>query len=185
MSTSACSSGRCARRGPAAWVGWGFVAEDPRFPELCERLGVVFIGPPARAMRLVGDKISAKRLAETAGLVPVPWSGAPVEDGDDARAAARRLGYPLLVKASAGGGGRGIRRVEDEAQLAGALDSARAEAVKAFGDGTLFLERLVARARHVEVQIIADRHGTAWAVGVRDCSVQRGTGSSRKRRRPG
>ena len=166
--------GRALRetRADAAWVGWGFVAEEPRFAELCEQLGVVFVGPPARAMRLLGDKIAAKRLAERTGLVPVPWSG-PIEDDASARAAARRLGYPLLVKASHGGGGRGVRRVDDEEELAAALEGARVEALKAFGDGTLFLERLLAGVRHVEVQILADRHGTTWAVGLRDCSLQR------------
>jgi acetyl/propionyl-CoA carboxylase alpha subunit/acetyl-CoA carboxylase carboxyltransferase component/phosphopantetheinyl transferase (holo-ACP synthase) len=160
-------------RADAAWVGWGFVAEQPLFAELCERLGVVFVGPPPAAMRRLGDKISAKRLAESAGVAVVPWSGGPVEDGAAAREHARRLGYPLLVKASAGGGGRGIRRVDGEADLAAAIVRARAEALKAFGDGTVFLERLVHGARHLEVQIIADRHGTTWAVGARDCSVQR------------
>ncbi|RMF76024.1 MAG: ATP-grasp domain-containing protein [Acidobacteria bacterium] len=157
----------------AAWVGWGFVAEHPEFAELCEELGIVFIGPPARVMRELGDKITAKRIAEKARVPVAPWSKGPVESVDDALAHARRIGFPLLIKASAGGGGRGIRRVTDEDQLREVFERARQEALASFGDGTVFLEALVANARHVEVQIIADEHETVWPVGVRDCSVQR------------
>jgi acetyl/propionyl-CoA carboxylase alpha subunit/acetyl-CoA carboxylase carboxyltransferase component len=157
----------------AAWVGWGFVAERPAFVELCERLGVTFIGPPAAVMRRLGDKIAAKRLAEAAGIAVVPWSRGPIVNDAEAVAAAQTLGFPLLVKASAGGGGRGIREVYDEANLLRALPGARAEAAAAFGDDALFLEHRVQGARHLEVQIIADAHGTAWALGVRDCTIQR------------
>ena len=157
----------------AAWVGWGFVAERPEFAELCERLGIVFVGPNSRAMRLLGDKVEAKRLAEQAGLPVAPWSGARVETVAEAREQAHRIGYPLLIKAVAGGGGRGIRRVDGPEQLETALESARSEARDAFGNGSVLLEKLIEPARHVEVQLIADGQGTAWAVGVRDCSVQR------------
>jgi acetyl/propionyl-CoA carboxylase alpha subunit/acetyl-CoA carboxylase carboxyltransferase component len=162
-----------ATRADAAWVGWGFVAEQPAFAELCARLDVLFIGPSPAVMRLLGDKIAAKQLAERAGVPVVPWSGSAVHTPVHAIAKARALGFPLLVKATAGGGGRGIREVRDEAELLAAFEPAAAEAAKAFGDGTLFLERRVAAARHVEVQVIADRHGTAWALGVRDCTIQR------------
>jgi acetyl/propionyl-CoA carboxylase alpha subunit/acetyl-CoA carboxylase carboxyltransferase component len=162
-----------ATRADAAWVGWGFVAEQPAFAELCGRLGVLFIGPRPAVMRLLGDKIAAKQLAEGAGVPVVPWSGGAVHTPVHAVAKARAIGFPLLVKATAGGGGRGIRAVQDEAQLLAAFEPAAAEAAKAFGDGTLFLERLVGAARHVEVQVLADRHGTAWALGVRDCTIQR------------
>ena len=157
----------------AAWVGWGFVAEDPAFAELCDRLGVTFIGPSAEAMRKLGDKIGAKLLAEEVGVPVAPWSRGPVEDLDAARAAAERIGYPLMLKATAGGGGRGIRVVSSEAELVDAYERTRSEAERAFGSGVVFLERLVTGARHVEVQVIADGQGTAWALGVRDCSVQR------------
>jgi acetyl/propionyl-CoA carboxylase alpha subunit/acetyl-CoA carboxylase carboxyltransferase component len=157
----------------AAWVGWGFVAEQPEFAELCERLGIVFIGPKSSAMRLLGDKVEAKRLAEQVGLPVAPWSGGVVETVDEAGEHAERIGYPLLIKAAAGGGGRGIRRVDRPEELAPALESARSEARDAFGDDSVLLEKLIEPARHVEVQLIADGQGGAWAVGVRDCSLQR------------
>ncbi|UPK73886.1 ATP-grasp domain-containing protein [Nocardioidaceae bacterium SCSIO 66511] len=157
----------------AAWVGWGFVAEDPAFADLCERLGVVFIGPTASAMRKLGDKIGSKLIAEEVGVPVAPWSGGGVDTLDDALAAADRIGYPLMLKATAGGGGRGIRKVDGVDDLADAYQRTRDEAERAFGSGVVFLERLVTGARHVEVQLIADGQGTAWAIGVRDCSVQR------------
>ena len=162
-----------ATHADAVWVGWGFVAEHAAFADLCHQMGIVFIGPDGDVMRRLGDKIAAKHLAEQSQIPVAPWSGGPVESIEDACAHAERVGFPLLIKATAGGGGRGIRLVHSADQLAQAFESARAEAFKAFGDPTVFLERLVQRARHVEVQIIADRYGTTWAVGVRDCSIQR------------
>ena len=160
-------------RADAAWVGWGFVAEHPAFAELCERLGVVFVGPGPDVMRALGDKIEAKRLAEQAGVPVAPWSGGPVESVEDALAQGERLGFPLMIKATAGGGGRGMRRVDGPAELASAFERARAEAAQAFGDPDVLMERLVGAARHVEVQLLADGQGTVWALGVRDCSYQR------------
>jgi acetyl/propionyl-CoA carboxylase alpha subunit/acetyl-CoA carboxylase carboxyltransferase component len=157
----------------AAWVGWGFVAEDPAFAELCEKIGVTFIGPDADAMRKLGDKIGAKLIAEEVGVPVAPWSRGAVATLDDALAAADHIGYPLMLKATAGGGGRGIRVITAPGDLTEAFERTRAEALRAFGSGTVFLERLVTGARHVEVQVIADGQGTAWALGVRDCSVQR------------
>ncbi|PYX73171.1 MAG: carbamoyl-phosphate synthase subunit L [Acidobacteria bacterium] len=162
-----------AARADAVWVGWGFVAEHAAFADLCQDMGLVFIGPPGEVMRTLGDKIAAKRLAEQSQIPVAPWSGGPVETLEDACSHAERLSFPLLIKATAGGGGRGIRRVQSMAQLPQAFESARAEAAKAFGDPTVYLEHLVQRARHVEVQIIADRYGATWALGVRDCSIQR------------
>lgn len=156
----------------AAWVGWGFVAEDPAFAELCEKVGVTFVGPSADAMRRLGDKIGAKLLAEEVGVPVAPWSRGAVETLDDALAAAAEIGYPLMLKATAGGGGRGIRVVTDADELADAYERTSQEAARAFGSGVVFLERLVTDARHVEVQVISDG-ATAWALGVRDCSVQR------------
>ncbi len=157
----------------AAWVGWGFVAEDPTFAELCERVGVTFIGPSPEAMRRLGDKIGSKLIAEQVGVPVAPWSRGGVDTLDDAIAAAARIGYPLMLKATAGGGGRGIRKVTSDAELADAYERTRDEAQRAFGSGVVFLEKLVTGARHVEVQVIADGQGSAWAIGVRDCSVQR------------
>ncbi|MGB8595544.1 MAG: carboxyl transferase domain-containing protein [Candidatus Sulfotelmatobacter sp.] len=162
-----------AARADAVWVGWGFVAEHAAFADLCRKLGIVFIGPDGDVMRRVGDKIASKRLAEQARIPVVPWSNGPVETLAEARSHAERLGYPILVKATAGGGGHGIRLVRSAAQLSQAFASARAEAFKAFGDSTVFLEQLLYCPRHVEVQIIADQYGTTWAAGVRDCSIQR------------
>ncbi|MGI5239462.1 carboxyl transferase domain-containing protein [Dactylosporangium sp. CA-139066] len=160
-------------RADAAWVGWGFVAEDPAFAELCEKIGVTFIGPSADAMRKLGDKIGAKLIAEEVGVPVAPWSRGAVESLEAATRAAAEIGYPLMLKATAGGGGRGIRVVRSDEELTDAYERTSLEAARAFGSGVVFLERLVTGARHVEVQVIADGQGTAWALGVRDCSVQR------------
>lgn len=157
----------------AAWVGWGFVAEDPAFAELCARLGVTFIGPSAEAMRRLGDKIGSKLIAEEVGVPVAPWSRGGVDSLEAALASADAIGYPLMLKATAGGGGRGIRKVTSAEELTDAYQRTRDEAERAFGSGVVFLEKLVTDARHVEVQVIADGQGTAWAIGVRDCSVQR------------
>ena len=162
-----------AARADAVWAGWGFVAEHAEFADLCRDLGIVFIGPDGEAMRRAGDKIASKRLAERKQVPVTDWSGGPVETLADAERHAERLGYPLLIKATAGGGGHGIRRVLSPSQLSEAFHSARAQAFKAFGDPTVFMEQLVQGARHVEVQVIADLHGKTWAVGVRDCTIQR------------
>lgn len=160
-------------RAEAVWVGWGFVAEQAAFVDLCREMGIVFIGPDADVMRRVGDKIASKLLAEQAQIPVAPWSGGAVETANDVLFHAERLGYPLLIKATAGGGGHGIRKVGSQHHLLEAFESARAEAFKAFGDPTVYLEQWVCGARHVEVQIIADHFGTIWAAGVRDCTVQR------------
>ncbi len=157
----------------AVWVGWGFVAEHADFADLCRDLGIVFIGPDGDTIRRVGDKISSKVLAQQAHVPIVPWSGGPVESVDEARYHAQRLGYPFLIKATAGGGGRGIRQVRSPEQLDEAFERARVDAFQAFGNATVFLEKVVPNARHIEVQIIADKYGTTWAAGVRDCTIQR------------
>ena len=160
-------------RADAVWVGWGFVAEDPGFADVCARLGITFIGPSADAMRLLGDKVEAKLLAEKVGVPVAPWSGGPVTTRADARRHAQAIGYPLIIKARSGGGGRGIRKVYSEDELELALERTQGEAERSFGDPVVFIERLVTEARHVEVQVIADAHGNVWAPGVRDCSIQR------------
>ena len=162
-----------AAKADAAWVGWGFVAEDPAFAELCAGLGVTFIGPTADAMRLLGDKVQAKLLAERVGVPVAPWSGGPVATREDARRHARAIGFPLIIKARSGGGGRGIRKVWATNELELALERTQGEAERSFGDPVVFLEKLITDARHVEVQVIADNFGTVWAPGVRDCTIQR------------
>ncbi len=155
------------------WPGWGFVAEDPVFVQRLQDAGIRFLGPDPAAMRLLGDKISSKERAAREGIPVTPWSGGALADVDEALRHARRIGFPVVVKASAGGGGRGIRIVETADQLPEAFRGARAEAAAAFGDDRLFVERKISGGRHVEVQIAADLHGTVRALGCRDCSVQR------------
>ncbi|HET7474653.1 MAG TPA: carboxyl transferase domain-containing protein [Dermatophilaceae bacterium] len=157
----------------AVWVGWGFVAEDAAFAELCARLGITFIGPPAEAMRRLGDKVEAKLLAEASNVPVAPWSGGPVESREEALRHAAVIGYPMILKARSGGGGRGIRIVREPGELAEALERTQGEALRSFGDPVIFMEHLVEGARHIEVQVIADNYGTVWAPGVRDCSIQR------------
>ncbi len=157
----------------AVWVGWGFVAEDPTFAELCEKLGITFIGPPAEAMRRLGDKIEAKLLAESSGVPIAPWSGGPVETYQDALKHAEVIKYPLILKARSGGGGRGIRIVREPEDLELSLERVQGEALRTFGDSVVFMEKLVQGGRHIEVQVMADNYGAVWAPGVRDCSIQR------------
>ncbi|MEZ4554339.1 MAG: acetyl-CoA carboxylase biotin carboxylase subunit [Dehalococcoidia bacterium] len=154
--------------------GYGFLSENPRFVDACEAAGITFIGPPASAMRALGDKVSARKLMETAGVPVVPGANdISADDFETARREAERIGFPLLVKAAAGGGGRGIRVVEQIDDLEGAMRASGAEAASSFGDATIFLERFVTEARHIEVQMMADQHGNVRAYGERECSVQR------------
>lgn len=160
-------------RADAVWPGWGFVAEDPIFVSRLQDEGILFLGPRADAMRALGDKITAKELAERTGVPVTPWSEGVVADEKEAARQAGRIGYPVVVKAAAGGGGRGIRMVDGPGELAEAFRSAAAEAKGAFGDDRLFLEKKVSGGRHIEVQIAADGQGNVLAFGSRDCSVQR------------
>jgi acetyl/propionyl-CoA carboxylase alpha subunit/acetyl-CoA carboxylase carboxyltransferase component len=157
----------------AAWVGWGFVAEDAAFAEMCARIGVAFIGPPPDVMRRLGDKVAAKLFAEQLGVLVAAWSRGPVETLDAAAEHARAIGYPVAIKPRAGRGGRGIRFAACEEELAPAFERARAEALLSFGDATMFIERRIIGAHLVEVEVIADHHGAVWAAGVRDSSIQR------------
>jgi acetyl/propionyl-CoA carboxylase alpha subunit len=158
--------------------GYGFLAERPAFARAVEEAGLVFVGPPSNAIEELGDKLHARRLAARVGVPSVPGTlePAPVDRPDmTARLveSARRIGFPLLVKAAAGGGGRGMRRVVREGELAAALVSGSREAQSAFGDGSVYLEREILPARHIEVQLLADHKGTVVALGERDCSLQR------------
>ncbi|BDG61816.1 pyruvate carboxylase [Caldinitratiruptor microaerophilus] len=153
--------------------GYGFLAENPVFARRCEEAGIAFIGPEPRHLELFGDKVAARRLAREAGLPVVPGTDEPVASEAEALAFAREHGYPVIVKAVAGGGGRGMRVVRGEAELLLALESARSEARAAFGDGSVYLERLVQSPRHIEVQVLGDRSGRVIHLWERDCSVQR------------
>ncbi|ETW21970.1 acetyl/propionyl/methylcrotonyl-CoA carboxylase subunit alpha [Mycobacterium gastri] len=153
--------------------GYGFLAENADFAAACERAGVVFLGPPARAIEVMGDKITAKNAVAAFDVPVVPGVAKPGLSDDDLVAAADEVGYPVLIKPSAGGGGKGMRLVEDPARLREALVSARREAASSFGDDTLFLERFVLRPRHIEVQVLADTHGNVVHLGERECSLQR------------
>jgi acetyl/propionyl-CoA carboxylase alpha subunit/acetyl-CoA carboxylase carboxyltransferase component len=157
----------------AAWPGWGFLSESPVLADALAEAGIVFLGPPALSMRLLGDKIAAKRLAMACAVPVAPWSEGVLPDAEIALQHADRIGYPVLLKAAAGGGGRGIRLVTSREELPALFISARDEAQAAFGDGSLFLESLITDGRHIEVQVLADSHGHAYAIGTRDCSMQR------------
>ncbi|CAM2069989.1 Acetyl-CoA carboxylase biotin carboxylase subunit [Sulfidibacter corallicola] len=157
----------------AVHPGYGFLAENPAFAEACARAGLVFIGPGAEAIRLMGNKRIAKERMVAAGVPCVPGRTLEGSHLEAVRSAAEELGYPVMIKAAAGGGGRGMRLVGDAAELAEALDSARSEAENAFGDGELILEKAIVGGRHVEIQVVADRNGKTLHLGERDCSVQR------------
>jgi len=157
----------------ALWPGWGFLAESPELVDACTAAGITFIGPSAEAMRLLGDKEGGKRLAEANDVPVSAWSVGLVATPKEALKHAERIGYPVLLKATAGGGGRGIRIVHAADQLHDAFKSASSEAAAAFGNAGLLVEQFIPVARHVEVQVLADSHGTVWALGTRDCSLQR------------
>ncbi len=152
--------------------GYGLLSENPEFARRCEQYGLRFIGAPYPVMELVGDKAAARRTMREAGLPVIPGCDR-VETVEDARREAEEIGYPLLLKARAGGGGRGIRRVNAEGELEAAFRSAAAEAQSAFGDGTLYVEKLMENVKHIETQLLCDEHGHVLCLGERDCSMQR------------
>jgi acetyl-CoA carboxylase biotin carboxylase subunit len=157
----------------AVHPGYGFLAENARFAEILEEHDITFIGPTAEHVRVMGDKIEAKRTARALGIPVVPGSDGPIDDMKEARSIARDMGYPVLVKAAAGGGGRGMKVAHAESELEPAIMSARNEARAAFGDDTVYLEKYLGRPRHIEVQVIGDVLGNAIHLGERDCSLQR------------
>jgi pyruvate carboxylase subunit A len=152
--------------------GYGFLSENQSFARACAEAGIAFVGPPPEAMAAMGEKVPARQRMEAAGVPVVPGSGA-LRDADEAVAAAARVGYPVLVKASAGGGGIGMRVARDEAELRTGLEAAKSTAERAFGDATVFLERYVEEPRHIEIQVLADTHGSTIHLGERECSIQR------------
>jgi len=153
--------------------GYGFLAENPHFAEVCQECKIAFIGPEPRSMRLLGDKISARRLAETVKVPVVPGSERAVENEDEAAKLAGEIGYPIIIKASAGGGGRGMRIAHNEMSLRVGFHSAKTEAAGAFKNSDVYIEKYLEKARHVEVQILADRVGNMVHLWERDCSLQR------------
>ncbi len=164
-----------ARRSGAEAIhpGYGFLSENAGFAEACDAAGIVFIGPPADAIRLMGSKTAAKRAVEAAGVPTVPGYAGEAQDARTLKREAGRIGYPVMIKAAAGGGGKGMRVVQKPDEFEEAVAAAQREASAAFGDGSVFLEKLVVAPRHVEFQIMADRYGNVMHLGERDCSIQR------------
>src|SRR5262245_7100870 len=168
----------CRKTGAeAVHPGYGFLSENEEFAEACERAGVVFIGPPASAMRMMGEKTAARATVTRAGVPVVPGDNGPDGRGfptsETALEAARRIGFPVMLKAAAGGGGKGMRLVAGEAQFESAYAGARREALAAFGDDAVYLEKAIVGPRHIEMQVFADTHGNVIHLGERDCSIQR------------
>ncbi len=153
--------------------GYGFLSENADFAEACERSGIKFIGPPSAAMRMLGSKTRARQAADAAGMPRTPGSVQGLASLAEAHEVAAGIGYPVMLKAAAGGGGKGMRAVSSESELASAFASARSEAERAFGSGEVYLEKLIERPRHIEIQILADEHGNCVSLGERECSVQR------------
>lgn len=153
--------------------GYGFLAESAYFAEICEACNIKFIGPRPDVISLMGDKVEARRAMKAAGLPITPGSSEPITEVDEAIRIAREIGFPIIVKASAGGGGRGMRVVRSEEDLGGALESASTEAAAAFKDGSVFIERFIEKPRHIEIQVLADEYGDCIHLGERECSIQR------------
>ncbi len=157
----------------AIFPGYGFLSENQHFVEICKHHNIKFIGPTPEVMVLMSDKSKAKDVMKAAGVPVVPGSDGAIEDIEDAKKRAREVGYPVILKAAQGGGGRGMRVVEDESYLENAFLAAESEAVTAFGDGTIYMEKFIKNPRHIEVQVVADAHGNVIHIGERDCSMQR------------
>jgi acetyl-CoA carboxylase biotin carboxylase subunit len=157
----------------AVHPGYGFLAENARFAEICERVGLTFVGPGSRTIARMGDKAAARDAAAEAGVPVTPGSDGPCGSVEEVKRVGAEVGYPLVIKASAGGGGKGMRVVEAESEVEGAYLGASREAGAFFGDGSVYVEKYLQRLRHVEMQVLADRHGTAFTFPERDCSIQR------------
>ncbi|MFB0518947.1 MAG: acetyl/propionyl/methylcrotonyl-CoA carboxylase subunit alpha, partial [Acidobacteriota bacterium] len=153
--------------------GYGFLAENPDFAEICEQCDIRFIGPSARLIRQMGDKQQARKIMKEAGVPVTPGSEDIVDSLDNARKAARKIGYPVILKAVAGGGGRGMRIINSENELIAAFESAQSEAKSSFGEGSLYIEKYLRKPRHIEFQILGDTHGNIIHLGERECSIQR------------
>jgi len=157
----------------AVHPGYGFLAENAGFAEACEKCGIKFIGPTSALMRLMGNKVQAKKTAEELNVPVLPWSNRGLSDEKEALEVSKKIGFPVLIKAASGGGGRGMKLVHTQASLASAFNMAKMEAVSAFGAGEVFIERFCELPRHIEIQIVADEHGNVVHLGERECSIQR------------
>ena len=153
--------------------GYGFLSENPKFPEVCEKRGVIFIGPSSKTIAMMGDKIESKRLMKSVGVPVVEGSEGGVESEEEAVAVANKIGYPVMIKASAGGGGKGIRICFNDGELVKNFSLSRSEAEKAFGNPEVFIEKYIEKPHHIEFQILADNYGNIIHLGERDCSIQR------------
>lgn len=173
LNTYAILSAAAVSGADAIHPGYGFLSENSRFARMCVKCGIKFIGPTPETMDLMGDKIGARRLMKENGVPITPGTTDPLESPEEAMEVADSIGYPVMIKASAGGGGRGIRKVTRREDIKDAYMSAHAEAEAAFGDGTLFMEKCIVNGRHIEVQILADEHGNAVHLFERECSLQR------------
>ncbi|MGH0052552.1 MAG: biotin carboxylase N-terminal domain-containing protein, partial [Sphaerochaetaceae bacterium] len=162
----------CALRCDAIHPGVGFLSENASFAKQVEDAGLLFIGPRSETIALLGNKVAARRAALDAGIPITPGSSEALVDLADAKRIAKQIGYPVILKAAAGGGGRGMRIIESEDKFEQLFTAASSEALAAFGDGTMFLERFINNPRHIEVQVLGDSHGNAIHVGERDCSLQ-------------
>ena len=165
----------------AVHPGYGFLSENMKFAEALEAEGVVFIGPPSGAIEQMGDKITSKKLAQAAGVSTVPGHMGLIADADEAAAISAQIGYPVMIKASAGGGGKGMRIAWSDEEAREGFQSSRNEAANSFGDDRIFIEKFVTQPRHIEIQVLADQHGNAVYLHERECSIQR---RNQKRRRP-
>src|SRR5438128_8386530 len=153
--------------------GYGFLAESATFAKNCEDCNIKFIGPRPEVIAMMGDKVEARRTMSAAGVPILPGSPDPIDSTDDAKKLAREIGFPVIVKAAAGGGGRGMRIVRQESELSGQLETAQAEALAAFKNGSVYIERYIERPRHIEIQVLADEHGNVIHLGERECTIQR------------
>jgi acetyl-CoA carboxylase, biotin carboxylase subunit len=153
--------------------GYGFLAESATFATICEDCNIKFIGPKSGVIAMMGDKVEARRTMQAAGVPILPGSPDPIESADEAKRLAREIGFPVIIKAAAGGGGRGMRIVRSEDELETNLETAQSEALAAFKNGAVYIERYIERPRHIEIQVIADEHGNCIHLGERECSIQR------------
>lgn len=166
-------SAACLTVANAIHPGFGFLSENAKFADMCKECNIKFIGPDAKTIDLMGNKANARKLMIEAGVPVTPGSDGTVESVEKAKELAKEFGYPVMIKASAGGGGRGIRIVREESELEEAYNSAKSEAKIAFGDDSIYMEKVIENARHIEIQVLADEHGNAIHLGERDCSLQR------------
>ncbi|MCB1423459.1 MAG: ATP-grasp domain-containing protein, partial [Nitratireductor sp.] len=157
----------------AVHPGYGFLSENPKFAEALEKAGVAFIGPPVGAIEAMGDKITSKKLADEAGVSTVPGHMGLIADADEAVKIAAEIGYPVMIKASAGGGGKGMRIAWNEKEAREGFQSSKNEAKSSFGDDRIFIEKFVTQPRHIEIQVLGDTHGNVIYLGERECSIQR------------